>query len=102
VPGLLNLGLIHLARGDEPTRGAGGVPGRVALYTALDDAPGRLNATSAVAMAHLALADYAAAVDVLTPALDELAPLDNVPGKEALLHAMRENLARAEMQIDRG
>jgi tetratricopeptide (TPR) repeat protein len=98
---LLNLGLIRLAR-SEPRAALEACLDAVALYTALDDAPGRLNATSAVAMAHLALADYAAAVDVLTPALDELAPLENVPGKEALLRTMRENLARAEMQIDRG
>ena len=98
---LLNLGLIHLAR-SEPRAALEACLDAVALYTALDDAPGRLNATSAVAMAHLALADYAAVVDVLTPALDELVTLDNVPGKEALVRAMRDNLARAEMQIDRG
>jgi tetratricopeptide (TPR) repeat protein len=98
---LLNLGLIHLAR-HEPRAALEACLDAVALYTALDDAPGRLNATSAVAMALLALEDHAAVVATLTPALDELAPLDNVPGKEALLRAMRENLARAEMQIDRG
>jgi tetratricopeptide (TPR) repeat protein len=98
---LLNLGLIHLAR-SEPRAALDACLDAVALYTALDDAPGRLNATSAVAMALLALEDYAPVVETLAPALDELVTLDNVPGKDALLRAMRENLARAETALDRG
>ena len=57
------------------------------------------DATSGVALAHVALADYAAVAAVLAPALVELAPLENVPGKADLLRTMSETLTRARTAL---
>lgn len=94
-----NLGLTYLALGDA-NAALTAFQESVALFTDLGSAASRLNASSGVAMAHLARRDYAGAAAVLAPAIDELAQLDNVPGKAALLDAMRKNLATARAALD--
>ena len=93
-----NLGLTYLALHD-PQAALAAFQESINAYTLLDDTAGRVNTTSGLAMAHLALEEYAAAVAVLAPALEELAPLVNVPGIEALQTAMVESLASAQAAL---
>ena len=75
-----NLGLTYLKLND-PQAALAAFQDSMRVYIMLEDAAGRINTTSGLAMAYLAL--------------EELELLDNVPGKEELQRVMTENLAKA-------